>query len=449
MKRRINLPNLFPVFTLFILLLCSTSAFAINAKREVLRNGLTVLFYERHNLPIVKVKLLIRASKLDEPSEKAGLANLTASMLTEGTKNRTSRQISEEIEFMGADLGVSSTNDYTTLALSILKKDIEKGFEIFSDILLNPIFPEVEIKQKKEWIKGSLKQSEESPSFLATRAFIKEIFGGHPYGRLTEGSPASIESLTRDDLIHFHRDHYLPSESILSVVGDLSYDELMSFMDRYLKTWRNNNRKRHGRSDVNQPHKKKIITIDKDLTQATIILGHRGIKRDNPDYYRVSVMNYIFGGGGFSSRLMQKIRDDMGLAYDVHSFFSSHKYGGSFRVAVQTKNEAANTVIAEIVKEMKRMKEKQVREQDLHDAKTFLRGSFPRRLDTMSKIANFLAGVEFYKLGLDYDEKYMDYINDVTLEDVKRVAKKYLDDKNHILVVVGDLKKAKIKGGKE
>jgi len=444
MIRRTNRLVAFFICALSVLLISSGQASAIQAKKEVLKNGLTVLFYERHNLPMVEIKLLIRASKMDEPPEKAGLADLTASMLTEGTKHRTSKEISEEIEWMGAHLGASSGNDYTALFLSILKKDMEKGFEILSDVLLNPLFPEAEMKQKKELIKGSLKQSEELPSFLANRAFIREVFGDHPYGRLTEGSPESIESITRDDLIHFHRNHYLPSESILSVTGDLSHDELIRFIHRYLKAWENQNGEKDSRRDANPPQRKKIITIHRDLTQATILLGHRGMKRGNPDYYAASVMNYILGGGGFSSRLMQKIRDEMGLAYDVHSSFSSDKYGGYFQISLQTRNESASRVIGEILKGMKGMIEKQVSEEELRDAKTFLTGSFPLRLDTMAKIANFLAGVEFYELGLDYDERYMDYINAVTLEDVKRAAEKYLDPLNYVLVVVGDLKKAKI-----
>ncbi len=441
MKR---LSNILLYICFLFLLIIPLPSFALDAEREVLGNGLTVLFFERHNLPIVKVELLIKASKVDEPSEKAGLANITASMLTEGTKNRTSLQISEEIEFMGADLGVSSDNDYTTISLFILKREIEKGFDIFSDVLLNPTFPEDELKQKKKIVKGSLKQSEESPSFLANRAFLKEVFGTHPYSRIIEGTPESIDLITREDIIKFYRQYYQPERSILSVVGDLSHDELMNLIDSYLKAWKNTEFKIHKRPDRNGHFIKKIITIDKDLTQATIMLGHKGIKRDNPDYYAISVMNYILGGGGFSSRLMQTIRDDMGLAYDVHSSFSSNKHGGYFKAAVQTKNKSANKVIEEILNQIERIKKNKVSEQEINDAKSYLTGSFPRRIDTMSKIASFLVGVEYYGLGLDYDIKYVDYINAITRDDIKRVAEKYLNNENYILVVVGNIEEANI-----
>ena len=190
---------------------------------------------------------------------------------------------------------------------------------------------------------------------------------------------------------------------------------------------------------------KKVIKIDKDLTQANIVLGHIGISRENPDYYAVSVMNYVLGGGGFSSRLMQSIRDTMGLAYDVHSFFAAYKESGTFKIGVQTKNESAQIAVDEIDKQLERIRKEHVSDEELSEAKAYLTGSFPRRLDTNRKIADFLASVAFYNLGDDYVKKYADYINAVTKEDVLRVARKYLDPEKYILVVVANQKKAVLK----
>ena len=191
--------------------------------------------------------------------------------------------------------------------------------------------------------------------------------------------------------------------------------------------------------------KPKVIKIQKTLTQANIILGHLGIKRDNPDYYAVSVMNYILGGGGFASRLMDNIRDNKGLAYDVHSTFSANKYSGSFQAGLQTKNESANTAIEETLKEMERIRTEQVTDKELSDAKSYLTGSFPLRIDSNRKIAGFLTSVEFYGLGLDYVDNYRKFIEAVTKDDILRVARKYLNTKNYVLVVVGDLEKAALK----
>lgn len=418
--------------------------FALDIKRHVLPNGLTVLHVERHTLPIITVTLLIKAGPFYEPAQKAGLANLTAELLTEGTKKRKAKDISEEIEFIGASLDSSAGSDFSTINLSVLKKDIDTGFEIFSDILLNPTFPEEEIKRKKDMIIGNLRQSEENPSFVVDRVFRKEVYGDHPYGRLITGTEETISRIKREDIVKFHNDYYRPNNAILSIVGDITSEELQNLIDKYLAKWEKSSIP--AGPIVSEVAKgKKVIPIDKDLTQANIIIGHRGIKREDPDYYAVTVMNYILGGGGFSSRLMQTIRDEMGLAYDIHSFFDSRKEGGLFSINVQTKNETANTVIEEILKELKKIKTESVSDQELDDAKAYLTGSFTRRFDTNKKISDMLVAVEYFNLGLDYLEKYPEYIKSVTKDDIIRVAKKYLDTDNYILVVAAKQSVAKIK----
>jgi zinc protease len=434
------------VFLFFTIhFLAATDVYAVNANRTVLPNGLIVLHSENHNLPIVMVTLIVKAGQVNEPAEKAGLANLTAELLSEGTKTRTSKVISEETDFIGASLDASAGSDYTTITLSVLKKDINKGFDLCSDILLNPSFPAEEIDRKKDIIKGSLKQREEEPSFLAERAFRKEIFGEHPYGRLVEGSIETIDAIQRDDMINFHKYYFLPNNSILSVVGDLTQEELILLLEKYLGGWRSEELLPRVAKKSEGSKTRKVIKIEKDLTQANIMLGNPGIGRDNPDYYAVTVMNYILGGGGFSSRLMHTVREKMGLAYDIHSFFAAYKETGVFQAGVQTKNESANAAIDEIMKQIEKIKTEAVSEQELSEAKAYLTGSFPRRLDTNRKISDFLASIEFYNLGLNYDRKYIEYINSVTKEDVLRVAGKYLDPENGVLVVVADQKKAQLK----
>ncbi len=430
-----------------VIIHCSlfTDVYALNANKKILASGLTVLHSEKHNIPVVMVTMIVKASPLNEPKEKAGLANLVAELLDEGTKSRKSSEISEEIEFIGASLGASASGDYTTITLSVLKKDADKGFELFSDIILNPLFLQEELDRKRELIKGSLKQREEDPSFVAGRAFNKEVFGEHPYARLVEGSVETISAITREDLMMFHSKHYVPNNAILSVVGDVTPGDLNSLIKKYLGAWQLAEMPEKQINPMPEEKTKKFIKIGKDVKQATIIIGHLGVSRDNPDYYALSVMNYILGGGGLSSRLMQKIRDDMGLAYDVHSFFMPNKEKGAFQAGAQTKNESANTVIAELLKQIEMIREEAVSDQELADAKSYLTGSFPRRLETSRKIADFLANVEFYNLGLDYAEKYPLYINAATKEDVLRVAKKYLDPENFVLIVVADQEKAGIK----
>lgn len=436
------------IFSLVIFIICISFAaelYALDVKKSVLDNGLTVLQSEKHNLPVVMVTMIIKTSMLDESKEKTGLAHLTADLLDEGTKTRKASEIREEIEFIGASLNASAGSDYITITLSVLKKDIDKGFELFSDIILNPVFSQEEINRKKELIKGALKQKEEEPSFLAGRAFNNAVFGEHPYGRLVEGSVETISAIKKEDIVKFHSSYFLPNNAILSVVGDLKHSELDRLIKKYLDSWKFMQLSDRHINPMPEEKIQKVIKIEKDVTQATIMLGHLCISRDNPDYYALSVMNYILGGGGFSSRLMQKVRDDMGLAYDIHSYFIPTKEKGAFQVTAQTKNESANTVVEEILKEIKKIRKDSVSDEELSDAKAYLTGSFPRKLETNRKIADFLATIEFYNLGADYDIRYISSINAVTKEDILRVAQKYLDPENFVIVVVADQKKARLK----
>jgi len=432
------------LFTVYCLLF--TDAYAgIEIKRDVLPQGLTLLVVERHNLPIVNITLGIKAGSLIEPPEKAGLSNLTVELLTEGTKKRTASQIDEEIEFIGASLETSGGYDYVTVSLSILKKDLDLGVDILSDVILNPVFPRDELNKKKTLIKGRLKAQEEDPDFLAGREFKKALFGLHPYGRLIEGTPETLDRLKLRDLIDFHSAYYVPQNAIMSVVGDITMEEIKGLLSKYFSGWQRKEFKIPSPQRPEPLKEKKVINIDKDITQANIILGHIGISRDNPDYYAISLMNYILGGGGFASRLMQNIREEKGLAYDISSRFWAQKEAGSFQVSLQTKNESANIAIEEILKEMNRIRETPVSREELSDAKAFLIGSFPLRIETTRKIVNLLLSLEYYGLGLDYINKYPTYIEGITEDDVLRVAKKYLDPERLTLVVVGDQKKVSLR----
>jgi zinc protease len=430
------------ILVLFCLKAGNASAFEI--KKHTEPNGLMVVQVERHSLPLVMATLLIKASPLDEQPGKAGVADLTSKMLTEGTTQKSSTEINEDIEFMGASLSASTNYDYSAISLSVLRKDADKGFDLFSDVATHAAFRDDDLKRKKGIILGALKQKEEEPDFVANRAFIKEVFGKQPYGRLVEGDAESVEGLQRDDVVNFYKEHYVPSNAILLVVGDLTAEELEKLVRKYFSSWQGTAIQRPILSDegaaASLSKGVKRVVIDRDISQANIIIGHKGISRGNHDYYAVTVMNYILGGGGFASRLMKVIRDEMGLTYGIYSFFAANKEPGQFEVSVKTKNESAETVIQETLKQIRIIQSEPVSDQELADAKAYLTGSFPRKLETSRLIADFLAAVQFYNLGDNYISKYPDYINSVTKEDVLRVAKKYLDPENYSLVIVGKQK---------
>ena len=312
-------------------------------------------------------------------------------------------------------------------------------------MVMNPAFNDDEINRKKKITKNWLVQQNEEPGAVASIAFSKAVFGKHPYARQVQGTVDSLDLISRQDIVDFHNTFFSPNNTIMSVVGDISRDELRSLLEKHLGKWQQKTVTAIDLPAVRASDNPTVIKIDRDLVQANIIFGHVGISRDNPDYYAVSVMNYILGGGGFVSRLMDNIRDNKGLAYDVHSYFSASKFSGSFRAGLQTKNESANTAIDEVLREMERIRTEPVSDKELQDAKSYLTGSFPLRIDSNSKIAGFALAVEFNDLGLDYVDKYPSLINAVTKEDILRVANKYLDTKNYVLVVVGNIEKTKLR----
>ncbi len=433
------------ILLFFIVACASSAAAAAIAEREILPNGLTLLHAEKKALPIIRVVVAIKAGSIAETPGKAGLANLTADLLNEGTTSRSSKEISEAIEFVGGSLQTSGGADYVTATLSVLKKDMELGFGLLADILLNPAFSEKEVSRRKAIIKSSIQQQREEPGTVASKAFMKELFGDHPYGWPVEGTEETLDAITRQDLVAFHREYYAPNNAVMAVVGDIGRDELRAMLDRHFRNWEKRQIRAGHLPELRPAAGARVIRIQKEITQANIILGHSGVARDNPDYYAITVMNYILGGGGFASRLVDNIRDNKGLSYDVHSFFAPQKYGGSFRAGLQTKNQTAQVAVDEILREMERIRTEPVTDRELEDAKAYLTGSFPLRVDSNSKIAAFLISIEYYGLGLDYIDNYRQYIERVTKEEVLRVAQKYLKTKDFLLVIVGDLKKTDLK----
>jgi len=414
-------------------------------ERIVLDNGITLLVTERPGAPMVVVNVLIKAGSVVEPPEKSGLANLTAELLTQGTAKRTAAEIAQETDFMGMSLAASSDYDYVKVEMTALKRYLDKGAGILADILINPTFPREEVSRKVVEIEGELKKNEEDSGWVAEHEFLKTLFKTHPYGRLVEGDEESIKRLTREDIINFHSNYYLPNRTIIAVAGDITPSRARSLVERNFGNWRREEIKEKTLANPSNPEKTVSINLDRKITQANIVLGHLGITRDNPDYYTLKVMNYILGGGGFSSRLMNEIRDKRGLAYSVSSEFVARKYSGYFQVELQTKNRSATDVIELVLDNMKRMRENEVSDKELEGAKAYLIGSLPLQIETNKEVAENIALIEFYGLGLDYFDKFPDYIEAVTKEDVLRVAQKYLHPEKYVLVTVANLEEANIR----
>ncbi|HSD51953.1 MAG TPA: pitrilysin family protein [Candidatus Methylomirabilis sp.] len=414
-------------------------------QREVLPNGMVLLFSEKRAVPILTATMLIQAGAIQDPSDKPGVANLTAELITQGTTRRTATQISEAIEFVGGSLSVGADQDVATVSFSVLSRDLDLGLDLLADILLNPTFAPEELKRKAQEVLAGIKRKQEDPGEVAAEAFAALVFGPHRYGQPVEGTEASVPTITREDVVRFHQANYRPNKAILAVVGDVSLPDLKRRLEARLGGWQPGGSAFVPPPDPAPLTRPVVRTIQQDVTQANILLGHLGVTRDNPDYYAIQVMNYILGGGGITSRLTSKIREEQGWAYDVRSAFTPDKYVGTFTVSVQTKNPTAQDTIDAILAEMRRIREQPVTETDLTDAKAYLTGSFPLRLDTTGKIVRLLANIEYFGLGLDYVDRYAGFINSVTVADIQRVARKYLHPDRYALAVVADLTKAKLK----
>ena len=431
----------------FGLLLClgmfgPVQAADIQVQREVLPNGLVLQVVSRPALPIVTVELAVRAGA--DRDAKAGTANLVAALLTEGTETRDAGDIAEAIEFVGGSLSASADRDYASVGLSVLSRDLPMGMDVLADVVRHPAFVEAELERVRAEVQSAIKADEDNPRRVAAKAFNAELFADHPYGRPVEGDADSVATITRTDLSDFHHDYYRPNNAILSLVGDVTLAQARKLAITALGDWQTQPVTVLEAVTVTAPTATRLVTVDRSLAQANVVMGHLGLRRDNPDFYPVLVMNYILGGGGFTSRVVKSVRDDQGLAYSIYTGFDAKRSSGSFSVVFQTQNSNTNQAIDSVLKELSRIRQEPVSEQELDEAKSYLSGSFPLRLDTNRKTAHLLTFIEIHGLGLGYFDDYVAHIRAVTPEAVSRVAKDYLDPQNMIWVVVGNQEEAAV-----
>ena len=406
------------------------------AHREVLPNGIVLLVAERPAVPIVVVRTFSHAGAVLDPPDGAGLANLTGALLTRGTAKHTGPQLDSAIEFVGGNLSAGAGRDGLTASLAVLKKDVGLGMDLLAEVLLTPTFPVEEVKRKVAQIQAAIKRSEEDPGTVASRAMAKLVFPNHPYGVPVEGTVASVGKLTRDDVERFHAANVRPDTTIIAVVGAITVDEARREIQARFGGWTAPAEPPVTTPPATPSGPPSTEAIEKELTQATIMLGRQAIRQTDPDYFPLVVASYVLGGGS-ASRLYSRVRDEGGLAYAVFSFVTPARYGASFTVSAQTRTAEVPKVIEMMRGELARMIREPVSERELKLAKDFLIGSFPLRLDTSSKVADFVVAVEEQGLGLDYADRYKERVAKVTAADVQRVAAKYFTPDSFNRVVVG------------
>ena len=423
------------VLTLFAISVVTDVAAAPLGRREVLPNAMRLLVAERPAIPIVVVRLFVRAGSAYDPSDTPGLANLTAELLTRGTARRTGPQLDQAIEFVGGSLEATASRDGVTVSLNVLKKDLELGLDLLAEVILTPTFPEDELKRKVAEIQASLRRSEENPEVVAGREMTKLLYPNHPYGHPVPGTIESVGQLTREQVVGFHRRHYRPDMAVVAVVGDVTVDAIRQGLGRRFAGWT-----APAEAPVqippapeNPPVEQR--TIKRDLTQATVLLGRPGVRQVHPDYFPLIVANYILGGGS-ASQLYTRVREERGFAYFVHSNLSPGRYGASYIVSLQTRLDAVDEAVRLVKEEMVSLGKGSVPAGALDLAKSFLIGSLPLRLDTSGKVADFLINIEENGLGLDYPDRFRTEVAKVTAADVERVSARYLAPATFSSVIV-------------
>lgn len=409
-----------------------------------LDNGLTVLVLEDHKLPLVTVRLTIQgAGALNEPSDMPGLANFTATMLKEGTKSRTSKQIAEDIDKLGATINASAPwgSNAVNVIASGLSDNMSQWLSIAADMVLNPVFPESELQKLKQRQKAQLQQQRSAPFFLIAERFNKAVYGDHP-ASITSPTMASIDAMTPEMLAKWHRNHYVPQGAILGAAGDVKPADLTTVLNN-LPAWEPSDAKLTPAPSTKPVRGKRIYLVDRPgSVQTDVYMGNIAVDRTDPDYIPMVVMNRIVGGGA-AARLFMNLREEKGYTYGAYSQLIARTYAGPWFAFGNMRTDATEGAMREFTNELNRIRDETVPESELEEDKRSLVASFALALESPTEMLDFVIQRKIYGLPADYWDTYPSKISAVTSEQVQRVAKKYVDPANMQIVAVGDAAKIK------
>lgn len=407
-----------------------------------LPNGLTVQLVEDHRVPFITMSLGFKAGSSLEPAEMLGLAGLTASMLTEGTQSKTSKQIADEVDFIGGALNAAYDYDNSLISGSALSKYSDRLLNVLADVVLRPVFPQAELDLKKTNLIQDLIIKRSEPDFLLEERFAKVTFGNHPYSVIAP-TKETVERITRQDLKDFHDRQYLPNNAYLVVVGDFDSSKLKNEIAAKFDEWKSGSATIVKQPEVPVQRGRKIYLVDRPgSVQSSIKLGNISIKKTDPDYFPMVVANQILGGGG-NARLFLNIREQKGYTYGAYSAVGARRQPGAFGAEAEVRTDVTAPALEEFLYEISRMRNLKVSDKELADAKAFLAGSFQLGLETQSGLAQRLLEEKLYDLPDNYLETYIDKLLAVSVDDVRRVARKHIDEENLVIAVVGDAKKIK------
>jgi predicted Zn-dependent peptidase len=410
-------------------------------KKVELDNGMKLYLVEDSEVPLISISARIRAGSAWEPADKIGLASITGQVMrTGGTENRTGDELDDLLESLAASVETSIGETSGSAFMSVLEKDLDVGLEILADVLMHPAFAEDKIDLAKVQAKSAISRRNDDPNGIVSREFAKTIYGGSsPYARTTEY--ATIDAITRDDLVAFHDKWFHPNNVMLAVWGDFDADEMVTHIETAFADWEK-------KEDLELPPLPEVnydwgpsvsLVADEDATQSVIRFGHLGMTQDDPDYFAVIVMNRVLGAGGFSSRLFQEVRSRRGLAYMVGGGIQANvEYPGMATFVSSTKSESTVETVKAMMHEVDRITREKVTEEELALAKEAYLNSFVFNFDTTSEIVNRVMLYDYYGYPEDFLQKTKENVEKVTVDDVLRVAQAHLRPDDLRLVVLGN-----------
>jgi zinc protease len=421
-----------------ILMSALSAQAAVNIQHWQTNSGAEVYFVENHDLPIVDLSVNFAAGSARDTAEKSGLAGITRYMMTLGAAGMSDEIIANKLADIGAVLGGEFDGDRAALKLRTLSSEREQkqALDVFGKILQKPDFPAAVLAREKARIISGLEESATQPEGMVNKAFMKALYGTHPYSLDESGEIATVARLSVADLQAFYQQYYRANGAVIAMMGDLSRTQAEAIAESMVSGLPKGPAN-PTIAQVTYPNTPVTQRIAHPASQSHILLGYPGIKRGDPDLFPLYLGNYVLGGGGFVSRLTEEVREKRGLVYSVYSYFMPMAEVGTFQIGLQTKKEQADEALEIVRATLADFLAKGVTDAELKAAKANVIGGFPMRIDSNSKILDYLAVIGFYKLPLNYLDEYNSKVAAVTMAQIKDAFNRHLKPENFVTVIVG------------
>lgn len=429
----------FGAATVFLLIAAIPAHATLPIETWQLDNGARVYFIENRALPMIDVSVDFPAGSGRDVEPTSGLASMTLGMMRLGAGGLGESEIAERLADVGAQLGSRFDSDRAGYSVRTLSSQAERdqALDVLAKVLQAPAFPASALEREKSRLVAGLREAGSKPESIAERAFATSVYRDHPYGLRGSGEVSTVPGLTAEQLKAFHAKHYVSDHAIVAIIGDLSRAQAESMARQLTDALPKAGVAATPIAPVTRLNEAVSRDIEHPASQSHILMGAPGLKRNDPDYFPLFVGNYILGGGGFASRLVEEVRQKRGLAYSSYSFFAPYEQLGPFQIGLQTRKEQAQEALAVVRETLRRYVTEGPTEKELDAAKQNLVGGFPLRIDSNKKIHDYLATIGFYNMPLDYLDQFVANIDSVTVAQVKDAFTRRVDPDRLVTVVVG------------